>query len=319
MNQTQITRIFNDIVKSGTINFNKINKTELNAILEASYEPLYIATIWKMYKYLYENSKFGQKLFWISCGNTIGLLKYNGHIPWDDDIDIGFEIDNGFNEYIDFLIECIKIGFIVNLNFKKQHGKELSWYNNVASINLIFDHDKTPIWEHMREMDFRKLMNKNPNDFYFANITLREECWLKIAARFNMKEIYKWNGEHITTPWMDVIPHVKKNNQYHCHLIDPTKNIPHLSTKFDYHNFLTVPGKFPVNLMQVILNQYNEDRSYINFKYWDTIYSHVKNTQIILHYDNNHELHKFVRVYIDKFNEALLYYMDKMTNSELIK
>jgi len=313
----EIKKIYNDIINSCDVS--KINKENLDIIVNSSYNPIYIATVWKLYKYLYEKSKYGKKLFWIPSGNSIGYHKYQGsHIPWDDDIDIGFELDNAnHKEYIDFLIESMKRGFIVNLHFKRVEDDKLDWYENEMSVNLIFDQDRKPSWNHIRESEFRKLMIDNPSKFYFGNVTLREDCFLKIAKKLGLEEFYKWDNKYLTTPWVDIITYTKQKDRFVCQLKDKKNKTPTLSTEFKYGDFLTVPGRFPVDLVQGILHQYNEDRSFENFIGWDTIYSHIKNTKKIFHYANELELQKFVRAYIKKYNEHLLYYMSKISFTDL--
>ncbi|MCJ7637264.1 MAG: hypothetical protein MUO21_07210, partial [Nitrososphaeraceae archaeon] len=307
--------IFTEAI-SKDIDVSKINQDHLQIIVDATYNPKYIATIWKLYKYLYEKNKHGKKIFWMSSGNTVGYYKYNGQICWDDDIDLGFEVDdpNTFSNYIDFFVECLKDGFIVNLHMKKVDTEEIPWYENDQVVNLLLDSDRNPPWNHIKVTDFKNLMKTNPSKLLFGNVTLREECWLKIAKKLNLDELYRWEGNYLTTPWIDVIPHIKKDNKYICHLKGLNAD---LSTEFVYHDFLTVPGKFPVNLLEAILYQYNEKRSFENFLEWDTIYSHVKKTKMIFRYNEYPELAKFVKEYTKKFNEMLLVYMGRLSFGDL--
>ncbi len=310
----EIKQIFEETLNSG-IDVNKINKDHLKIISEASYNPKYIATIWKLYKYLHEKNKYSKYLFWMSSGNTVGWYKYNkSHIPWDDDIDIGFEVNGSYDEYINFLISCIHDGFIVNLHVRKVDDYKGNWYDNDSVVNLLLDSDGNPPWNHMKESTFRNLMKTNPSKLLFGNITLREECWLKIAKKLHLDELYKWDGDYLTTPWLDVFPYVKKDNKYTCSFSGVNMD---LSTEFSYHDFLTVPGRFPNNLLDAILYQYNEKRSFENFITWDTIYSHVKKTKMIFQYKEYPELLKFVKAYIKKYNQYLLTFMNRIVFNDL--
>lgn len=298
------------------IDTTKINQEQLNIIIEASYDPRYIATVWKLYKYLYEKNKYANKLFWIGSGNTVGKSKYGGNLAWDDDIDIGFEVEdpNTFGNYIDFLTECLKDGFIVNLHMRKVDDPNIPWYENEQVVNLLLDTNRTPSWNHIKLTNFKKLMKITPYKLYFANVTLKESSWIKIAKKLNMTDLYKWNEKHITTPWIDIIPHIKKDNMLICHLKGLNAD---LSTEFEYHDFLTVPGKFPINLLDGILHQYNEGRPFDNFITWDTIYSHVKKVKTIFQYNKYPELLEFVKEYTGKYNERLLWYMDRISFNDL--
>ena len=308
--------IYNETILDN-IDLSKINQEHLEIIMDASYNPIYIATVWKLYKFLYEKSKYGHRLFWASCGNTVGYFKYHGHIPWDDDIDIAFEVNDDLNDYIDFLIECIKNGFIVNLQMKRESNDKLNWYENNKIVNLILDRPTIPSWSHIQETDFRCLMKNDPSKLYFANVTLKENNWVKIANNLGFKKLYRWNDNIITTPWIDVVPYFKKDDKYISHVNDIHKLIPDLSAKCDYYDFLTVPGRFPINLLEGLLQQYNENRSFNNFMHWETIYSHVKKTKIIIHYDKEQELLKFVRTYVNKYNQQLIQFINKINFDDL--
>ena len=144
-----------------------------------------LGTLWKFYKYLDEKIGYADKLFWIPSGNTVGFYKYNGHIPWDDDIDIGFQIEDSFEDYITFLINCIKGGFNVNLHIIVDENKVAEWYDNNKVVNLVLN-NKNPSWEHIKESDFRELMRVNPSKLCFGNVTLTEHAWKKICGPINI-------------------------------------------------------------------------------------------------------------------------------------
>lgn len=312
-----IKKIYDDTLQ-GKIDLSKIKKDHLQIILDATYNPVYVATIWKLYKCIYEKNKLSGKLFWISCGNTAGYFKYHGHIPWDDDIDIGFEIDNVIDDYVDFLVECIKGGFNVNLQMKKENNDKLNWYENKKVVNLILDQKNTPAWNHIKVTDFKKLISDDYTQLHFANVTLREGSWIKIAKKFNVENLCKWNNKFLITPWIDVVPHFKKNDHYSCNVVSLNTIIPDLSTSFDYHSFLTIPGKFPKNILDVLLHQYNGGRSFANFLHWDTIYSHAKNIKTVLHYNDEPELLKFIRIFISNYNCYLLEIMEQISFDDLV-
>lgn len=308
-----------DTLNEGNINIKNINNDLALFVLDSSYNPIFIATLWKLYKYLHETSKYSNNLFWITCGNTAGYFKYNGHIPWDDDIDIGFKITNNYDDYIAFLIECINCGLIVNLHLKKKDDDKINWYENDTVVNLILDSRQTPTWNHIRENEFRKLIKTNPSKFHFASVTIHEYYWKKIANNFELDNMYFWGGKSIVTPWIDVIPYFNQNNVLVPGINDLRKKSPNLSTTLEHYDFLTVPGKFPIDLLQGLLIQYNENRSYVNFLHWDTIFSHVKQNKIVMQYNSNPELHKFIRTFITKYNDTLLCYMDQINYNDLMK
>jgi hypothetical protein len=310
----EIQEIFHKTIEETDLDINKINPELLNVVLESTYNPLFTGTLWKLYKFLYEKVTHSDKLFWIPSGNSVGFLKYNGHIPWDDDIDIGFQIDNNdFNTYITFLVNSIKKGFIVNLHMMKDENMvDIDWYNNDEVVNLVLN-TENPSWNHIKETDLRELMRTDPSKLHFGNITLKESVWKNICSKFNFQDAYKWTNKYLVTPWIDIIPFIKKDNKFYSHVNDLKKSSPPLSIEFDYFNFHTVPGKWPKDLVDCILYQYNEERSYINFLHWDTIYSHVKKNRIILDYNVEPELHKFVRAFSNKYNEELLSCMDKIS------
>jgi len=314
----QIQKILLKTLNESNINLKTINNDLALFVLDSTYNPIFIASVWKLYKYLYETSKLRDNLFWITCGNTAGYFKYNGHIPWDDDIDIGFQIINNYDDYISFLIECINKGLIVNLHFEKKEDPTINWYENDTVINLILDSKPNPSWNFIKESEFRKIIKTNPSKFHFASITINEYPWKKIATRFEFNNSYMWDGKSIVTPWIDIIPYFTKNNELISNVNDLKKKAPTLSTTFEYYDFLTIPGKFPVNLLQGLLIQYNENRSYLNFLSWDTIFSHVKKNKVIMQYKSNYELQKFIRSFIIKYNDNLLYYMDQISYDNLI-
>lgn len=303
----------NDVKKIINSIETKIDLVQLETICAASYSPKYIATVWKMYKYISEKS---DKLFWIASGNTVGYYKYNGHIPWDDDIDIGFHTDDYFSNYIDFLEICIKDRFIVNLHMKKDYNDNNTiWYENDKVVNLLLDSDKNnPPWNHIKVSELRKIMKNNPDRLYFGNITMKDSKWLKLSKKLEIDELYRWTGNHLVAPWIDIIPHCQKNNSLVCHLKGLNAD---LSTEFIYKDFLGVQGKFPINLLDAILYQYNEKRSFDNFITWDTIYSHIKNTKMIFQYNQYPELLIFIKEYIKKYNQELLKYMDMISFYDL--
>lgn len=311
----QIQKILLKTLNETNINFNNLNNKLAQFVLDSSYNPIFIATSWKLYKYLYETVNYTQNLFWITCGNTAGYFKYNGHIPWDDDIDIGFRITNNFDEYIAFLMECISKGLIVNLHFKKDKKSNLKWYDNDMIINLIHDNVPNPNWKFIKETDFRNIINANSTHFYFASITIDQIPWRKIANKHGFSGTYMWDSESIVTPWIDIIPYIKKDNILVPHS-DLKMTSPNLSINLEYYTFLTVPGKFPVDLLQGLLIQYNENRSYLNFLNWDTIFSHIKNDKIIMKYEVNQELHKFIRAFITRYNHSLVDYMNMIDYNE---
>lgn len=312
----QIERILQKTLKETVLNVKEINVDLLRTILDSSYNPVFTGTLWKLLKYVDENIKHADHLFWIPSGNTIGYLKYNGHIPWDDDIDIGFKIINNYDIYVSFLIECIKKGLIVNLHIKKVDNNNLNWYENDTVVNLIFDHVANPSWNFMKESDFRNLLKSTPNKFHFASVTLHEFHWKKICTKLDFTGAYMWNSKSIVTPWIDVIPFIKKDNKYVPQVTDNKNPTPDISLEMEHHRFLCVPGRYPNNLLSAILSQYNEGRTFINFLHWDTIYSHVKNNKVIIDYNKEPELHKFVRAYVIKYNEALLYYMHQVNYAD---
>ena len=310
----EIERILNKTIDDTNLNVEKINPELLNVVLESTYNPLFTGTLWKLYKFLYEKIEHSDKLFWIPSGNSVGFLKYNGHIPWDDDIDIGFQIneDNDFDTYITFLVNCIKKGFIVNLHMMKDENSKVDWYNNDTVLNLVLDNSNIS-WPHIKESDFRNLMKSNPNKLHFGNVTLKESVWTNICNKFNFQNTYKWDNKYLVTPWIDIIPFVKKEDKLYSHVNDLKGSSPPISCEFDHFKFHSIPGKWPKDLVECILYQYNAKRSYINFLHWDTIYSHVKKNRIILDYGLEPELHKFVRIFSNKYNEELLLCMDKIT------
>ncbi|QKF93500.1 hypothetical protein QKU48_gp0042 [Fadolivirus algeromassiliense] len=312
-----IQKIYNDTISNYCIDINKINIEQLETILNSCFNPIFIATLWKLYHFLYERSRYSKNLFWGVCGNTVGYFKYHGHIPWDDDIDIGFEINNNFDEYVDFLIECIKNGFIINLHIKKEDNDKLNWYENNVIVNLVLD-SYTPTWSHIKESEFRQMMINNPSKLFFANVTLNEQPWLRIAKQMGLNEFYKWDNKFTTTPWIDVAPYFKKNNQLIPNVNDIREISPNLSTEFEYHNFMTIPGKFPIDLLEGILQQYNSKRTWNNFMHWDTIYSHIKKTKIIVDYNLEQELHRFIRLFIQKYNDHVLNYMKQISLNDLV-
>ena len=314
----QIQKILLKTINESNINLKNLNNDLAIFVLDSTYNPIFIASIWKLYKYLYETSKHRDNLFWITCGNTAGYFKYNGHIPWDDDIDIGFQIINNYDDYIAFLIECINKGLIVNLHFEKKEDPTINWYENDKVINLILENKPNPSWNFIKENEFRKILKTNPSKFHFASITINEYSWKKIATRFEFNNSYMWDSKSIVTPWIDIIPYFTKNNELISNVNDLKKKAPTLSTTFEYYDFLTIPGKFPVNLLQGLLIQYNENRSYLNFLSWDTIFSHVKKNKVIMQYKSNYELQKFIRSFIIKYNDNLLYYMDQLSYDDLI-
>ena len=312
----QIQKILLKTLNETNINIKNLNNDLAQCVLDSSYNPIFVATMWKLYKYLHETSKQSGNLFWITCGNTAGYFKYNGHIPWDDDIDIGFVVDN-YDDYISFLIESINKGLIVNLHFEKEENPTINWYENDEVKNLILDNKPNPSWNFIRESEFRKIIRANPSKFHFASVTINEYFWKKIAAKFEFNDSYMWNSKSIVTPWIDIIPYFKKDNELIPGINDLKKKSPNLSTTFEYYDFLTIPGKFPVDLLQGLLIQYNGNRSFLNFLNWDTIFSHVKKNKVIMHYKSNHELHKFIRSYITKYNDEILYYMEQISFNDL--
>ena len=311
----QIQKILLKTLNETNINFNNSDNKSAQFVLDSSYNPVFIATLWKLYKYLYQTVNYTQNLFWITCGNTAGYVKYHGHIPWDDDIDIGFRITNNFDEYIAFLMECISRGLIVNLHFKKNMKSDLEWYDNETTINLIPNNVPRPEWKFIREADFRKIINTSPTIFYFASITINQISWIKIANKHGFNNPYKWDSESFVTPWIDIIPYIKTGNVLIPHS-ELKKTSPNLSINLEYYTFLTVPGKFPVDLLQGLLIQYNENRSFLNFLNWDTIFSHIKTDKLVMKYEENQELHKFIKAFITRYNDNLIDYMSKINYDE---
>lgn len=314
----QIDKILQRTLKETNLNIKSINVNLMQTILDSSYNPVFTGTTWKIYKYLDETSKYKDNLMWIPSGNTIGFFKYNGHIPWDDDIDIGFKIHNNFDDYVTFLVECIKKGFIVNLHMMGNKDEKLNWYENDVVANLILDSTTSPSWSHIKESDFRKLLKTNPNKFHFGSVTIKEHLWAKICKKLDFTDTYLWSTKSIVTPWVDVIPYIKKDNKYISNINDNQKSSMDMTIDFEFYKFLGVPGKFPTNLLTGILHQYNENRSYLNFMHWDTIYSHVKKIKVIIDYNKEPELHKFVRAYVSKYNEELLLNMNKLEYSDIV-
>ena len=300
------------------IDTSEINNDVTISILDACYNPIYIATVWKLYKYLHETSKYSDNLFWITSGNSAGFFKYGGHIPWDDDIDIGFKINNNFDTYIAFLMECIKCNLIVNLHLKKDINSTANWYDNSTVVNLVLDSRPNPSWNFIKETEFRNLIKENPSKLYFANVTITEFVWKKMINKMGFENAYMWNNKTYATPWIDIIPHIQKNNRLIPHFNDNINTLPSFSTDFEFYDFLTVPGKFPLDLLQGLLIQYNEKRSYLNFLHWDSIFSHVKKTKIIINYKKNPTLHKFIKIFITKYNNELLYYINKISFNDLL-
>lgn len=313
-----IDQILQKTLKETSLNIQNINANLVDIVLDSSYSPVFTGTLWKLYKYLNETSKYSNNFIWIPSGNSIGFLKYNGHIPWDDDIDIGFQINDNFDTYITFLIECINKGFIVNLHITKVDDDTINWYDNDKTVNLILDSRSDPNWSFIKVNDFRNMLKEHPSRFHFASVTLQEIYWKKICNRFDFNP-YMWNGQSVVTPWIDIIPFIKNDDMFISHINDLKKSTPPISTSLEYYNFLTVPIKFPKDLLPAILQQYNAKRSYINFIHWDTIYSHVKKNKIILDYNIEPELHKFIRAYANKYNDSLLYFMNQISYNELSK
>ena len=313
-----IEKVLQKTLKETNLNLKEINNDLLRTILDSSYSPVFTGTLWKLYKYLDEHVKYADNLIWIPSGNTIGYLKYNGHIPWDDDIDIGFKVTNNYDVYISFLLECIKKGLIVNLHITKVDNDDLNWYENDIVVNLIPDNVANPSWSFMKEADFRNILKNNPSKFHFASVTINEYKWKKICTRLDFTDTYMWNSKSVVTPWIDVIPFIKKDNKYVPQLSDKKNPTPDLVGEVEHHRYLTVPGRFPINLLPSILSQYNSNRTFINFMHWDTIYSHIKSNKVVIDYNKEPELHKFVRAFITRYNEALIYFMNQVHYSDFV-
>mgnify|MGYP005845015077 CR=1 FL=1 len=229
---------------SNKYEFDHKDKDLLNSIMYFITDPSYVAVFHSMLRYLvkYRN---GNNLFMFDSGNSLGYYRYNGHLPWDDDVDLAMKFDN-YQELRNFLIDCIKNGFIVGLyrwnNKKWSYDKEL--HADVDYINNNLEDDFTN-----ESMEIRNL---------FIYIRYNTKYYYRMARDLNLKTYYRQDINNSTIPWLDIFPYIKdpQSDKYkQAGLIDKSYS-NNIDDKFKIINYFGLELKIMENIEKALMNTY---------------------------------------------------------------
>lgn len=279
---------------------------EYPQFIEAVYDVRFISGIYTLYDFIINNcSDYREKLIAIPSGNTVGFKKYFGHFPWDDDLDVGFTIENEKDfakDVCGFIEKCLSFK---QLNVYAHVKKNISiypqdWTTNSSLINIVKENNSLNS-NKMSLSEFSNRLCDNKEYLYFINVSFNAVYWEQLyEQKFKLKKscAMKWKNTTTTvSPWIDLFPLItdETNEQYwksfQIHMPPLTKK----SIKFNIfsHNSFN----FPINLFSAIDLHYDLNEKKNN----DQVYSHVLGIKFNLDYNKNtiflHFIYKFVGLY----------------------
>lgn len=220
--------------------------------------PIHVAIC---YKILEAVSLLTSQLIYIPSGNSLGLLKYNGHIPWDDDVDVGFASnDTSFADFFNFIEQILQTGLFVC----RVHTRlDTSYTDSNWTLNSKLE-------TLNQDLTFAEFKKRTLEKTYFINVCFKENVRCKILSNFESTEyetIYWADSNNVVVPWIDIFPFQRSVNSLKSHLIP----MPILSTRtLPRILFNKIPINVPANMMECLLNHYK------NCDSQDIVYSHIK-------------------------------------------
>ena len=291
-------------------------------------DPVFVAGIYHLYRQLYAGP-YGKQLFYMTSGNSVGYFKYGGHIPWDDDLDLGFydRSSQPFGDYLNFLESALKQGFLVNFYLRDSTVASENWWENKKMFSLALEHTGDNIMSCIR---LREFLTSSAKDFYFANITYNPDNWFKllkeVSANTNtdtkvnnstdtIHGVYYWDyaKRHIVTPWIDVMVFLPSNDfLLESHFQPNNMRQPSLSSKwyvqspFHQDTFGLVSGNFPIDLRVATIKFYKGCLDFNKFYRNETLYCHILSHYRLQHEYNDAELIEIEEI-VREFNQKLLY------------
>ena len=295
----------------------------------------FIAGLYLLYSKL-TRLKYSENIFYITSGNALGYFKYGCHLPWDDDLDLGFKSDSSFDNYLNFFETCLRENFIVNVYLKSEKPDTGKWYEDKHLYHLVLDNplsnkqNANPNSISVNEL--RSIVKTDPSRFFFGNVTFKLETWqniLKEIDELNLPNInqkpldYYWAGKYQITPWIDFLlffenresgslvshfhPYPKQqpslSNQLTCHRLYSTEN-----ELKQYSSLIKV--KIPQNLFHETVKFYFGCYDFNTFFNQETIYCHIlphqtKSTFVKLNPEKYHLLKTFIYSYNQRVGSIL--------------
>lgn len=226
--------------------------------------PLHIAVAYRIFQKL---TMFTQNLFLIPSGNTLGLLKHGGHLPWDDDVDLGFVFQDK-QELVDF-------------------------------VNTVLGSTRLQCFANFGTNVFKKIEpGTELGDLVYFNFSLPLEIYQTIQQDFGCTTKYLWGCGNTIVPWVDVFLFTKDNEKLVSH-----KNITlDVSSKFlPRVLYDTIISKMPSDISEKLFENYpncgciNED-----------IFGHINPTKVSLHVPNQLKLAEYISAYNQQVKNYLI-------------
>ena len=242
--------------------------------------PFHNAIAFKIFEKISEAT---DKLFYMASGNSLGLLKYGGQLPWDDDIDVGFASScSNFSDFFDFVKKVLRenTDFFVMVNMTVD-GNEVF---QKLGYDISFE-----------EFEKTKLQSVN-----FVNFSIDLEKLQSLHKLEPTAQKYIWKTGQPVIPWVDVFPfqNLKNNNLISHNPLTPSLTAPFIPRQI--FNRLTI--KMPVDLSFKVFQNYSSCCDN------DKIFCHIKDKTHTIPQSHFNETSKFVREY----NKRLAHLIEKL-------
>jgi len=264
--------------------------------------------------YLYQKltaSAFREQIFYITSGNALGLIKYGAHLPWDDDLDLGFKTDHNMKSYLSFLEWALTMGYVVNFFLRDSNNVKSDsneWYQEKKLYSLVLEHCtaqvQSTVCNSMTPSELEDVIATRPGDFFFANITFNEKVWQNLLEKVGGKS-YFWEGKYLVTPWIDFFPYYQDENGRLQSRFQPyPKSQPSLSATWKKNSVYSLVIYTPLDLIPQTTKFYHGTLDFNCLYKKETLYCHLLDNDI-LHLEYNEEELDEVQQLVDKYSSKV--------------
>lgn len=294
----------------------KRNLSDIIHIINASTNPLYfsfLVQIYKKFKEIVDKLEYTNKIY-ADAGTLLGISRYGGFMPWDDDIDLCFM--GTTNDYNEFALKVIKECLNNQLNvYVYLCNKNYTYHENYTKGLIVGKHVVNNSKNNKGEINITDI--KSESIVFFNVSDYKNYCKFLDNFNINLASEEKFKSGHLKMPWIDIFPMEKIGNKQYKYTryfgqslwgnsddfipysendIMPLKTIDFFGTK------LNIPNKFN----EYLIKEYNDVDIFDNIIFYPKHGNDVKEKKILVKNDNYIcEFVKKYNLYISLFNQKI--------------